>query len=565
MIYNDVASTKSFRDNTVDHSEWTGMALDNSNVAVINNIFFTNYTNGLTLMNGSNGLVKWNTSSYNSQAGFRVMNSSPAFETNRSHHNNIGIDMIGMTGGWLTDNYIYSNNNRGIYFYSSSPDLYYNTISYTGSGGSSPAGVYAYYYSSPEFGVEFDPEGGFNEIINNSSVGIRAYNNSDPFFGDSGFRGFYSGGNNAIYDNSVYEIDADSNSDVLAQYNWWGTPSPPSSWFYAGSGSSEDHSNPLSSDPDGGSSLAKTMDGEPLDVGLLAVEFEALLDTNSLASEFGLVEWARNLRLWGDHARAITAEKMIVRKFPHTPEARKALSHILHLSRRNNVGGLRGYFESQSRRPDNKALKLVARELLVSIYREEGDLINATSLGESIAADYADSEHGYNALYNLFNMHLFMAKDIEVAQGYLAELKRDYDGYEHTLRAQLDMHEDVDLANAKTFSDSPGDISASKELPVPEVYSLGDSYPNPFNPTVTIPFDLPEVSTAVLVIYDLMGREVIRLVDGALAGGYHEVKWNGRTASGQSVASGIYIYRLVATSVESGERFIASEKMVFLK
>jgi hypothetical protein len=80
------------------------------------------------------------------------------------------------------------------------------------------------------------------------------------------------------------------------------------------------------------------------------------------------------------------------------------------------------------------------------------------------------------------------------------------------------------------------------------------NYPNPFNPVTTIRYDLPHASEVSLIVCDLLGREVARLVDGYLEPGYHEVLWNGR-----DFPSGIYIARLVTPG------YSKAIKMVLLK
>ena len=90
-------------------------------------------------------------------------------------------------------------------------------------------------------------------------------------------------------------------------------------------------------------------------------------------------------------------------------------------------------------------------------------------------------------------------------------------------------------------------------------YALHQNYPNPFNPTTTVRFDLPEAAEVHLVVYDLLGREVIQLVNEALEPGYRQVTWNGRTANGGEVPTGIYIARLVTPE------FSRSIKMLLLK
>lgn len=88
---------------------------------------------------------------------------------------------------------------------------------------------------------------------------------------------------------------------------------------------------------------------------------------------------------------------------------------------------------------------------------------------------------------------------------------------------------------------------------------LEQNYPNPFNPSTTISFYLPLESRVKLDIFDVNGRFVRRLAEGVLPSGPHQRSWDGKSRSGESVASGVYIYRLTA-----GKRQL-SRKMMLLK
>lgn len=83
-------------------------------------------------------------------------------------------------------------------------------------------------------------------------------------------------------------------------------------------------------------------------------------------------------------------------------------------------------------------------------------------------------------------------------------------------------------------------------VPIPERFALHQNYPNPFNPTTTIEYDLPKDAYVKLVIYDILGREVVTLVDEPQNTGYRSVKWQGNDKSGILLSSGIYIYRITA-------------------
>ena len=89
---------------------------------------------------------------------------------------------------------------------------------------------------------------------------------------------------------------------------------------------------------------------------------------------------------------------------------------------------------------------------------------------------------------------------------------------------------------------------------IPENYALSQNYPNPFNPVTQIEFSLPARSEVLLVIYNLRGQEVARLIDGEQVAGFHSVTWDA-----SNVSSGIYFYRL-----QAGD-FVQTRKMVLLK
>jgi hypothetical protein len=85
-------------------------------------------------------------------------------------------------------------------------------------------------------------------------------------------------------------------------------------------------------------------------------------------------------------------------------------------------------------------------------------------------------------------------------------------------------------------------------VPLPARIVLGQNYPNPFNASTTIPFYLPHQSNVEVVIYDLRGRLVKRLLRSELGAGLHHIAWQGDTATGTHVASGVYLVRLQTDS-----------------
>jgi hypothetical protein len=88
-------------------------------------------------------------------------------------------------------------------------------------------------------------------------------------------------------------------------------------------------------------------------------------------------------------------------------------------------------------------------------------------------------------------------------------------------------------------TDVEGDIPAT-----PISFNLSQNYPNPFNARTRISFSLDKDSFTRLTVYDLLGRQVKTLISEDLEKGLHQVTWDGTDKSGESTASGIYLYRL---------------------
>jgi flagellar hook assembly protein FlgD len=95
---------------------------------------------------------------------------------------------------------------------------------------------------------------------------------------------------------------------------------------------------------------------------------------------------------------------------------------------------------------------------------------------------------------------------------------------------------------------------------------LHKNYPNPFNPQTTIEYQLPHTAEVELIIFDLQGNEVRRLVNGTKSAGYHTVMWDARDGTGRLVTSGVYFYRIDIQPKDIGQgSFMDVKKMILLK
>jgi hypothetical protein len=110
-----------------------------------------------------------------------------------------------------------------------------------------------------------------------------------------------------------------------------------------------------------------------------------------------------------------------------------------------------------------------------------------------------------------------------------------------------------------------GSGEKTQQVAVPGEYALHANYPNPFNPTTLIQYDLPEASNVRVTVFNVLGEEVATLVNGEVGAGYRTVEWNTENSAGKSIASGVYIYQMKATSLTSGQEFFQVRKMVLMK
>ena len=95
-----------------------------------------------------------------------------------------------------------------------------------------------------------------------------------------------------------------------------------------------------------------------------------------------------------------------------------------------------------------------------------------------------------------------------------------------------------------------------KLVQVPTEYGLSQNFPNPFNPETVIQYQLPKQGHVTLIIYNMMGQEVRRLVDEEKRAGYHQVVWDGRNNLGSHVGSGIYLIQIRAGSFSQTRKLL---------
>jgi len=91
---------------------------------------------------------------------------------------------------------------------------------------------------------------------------------------------------------------------------------------------------------------------------------------------------------------------------------------------------------------------------------------------------------------------------------------------------------------------------------LPEEFSVGSNYPNPFNPATTIRFSLPVAGHVRVEVFNILGQRVRELVDGEIAAGQHQVVWDGTDDREREVTSGVYLYRVVSGGLTQSKKMV---------
>ncbi len=109
------------------------------------------------------------------------------------------------------------------------------------------------------------------------------------------------------------------------------------------------------------------------------------------------------------------------------------------------------------------------------------------------------------------------------------------------------------------ITNKPKMVRIAEEKPKQYTFNLLQNYPNPFNSTTQIKFEIPESSLVSLTIYDLLGKEVVLLLNEEKRQGAYTVNWGGKDNYGRELGSGVYFYQLKVGS------FYEVRKLIFLK
>ena len=517
-----------------------------------------------------------------------VDNAAPDIHDNTITYSTIGIKTVGMGSGGkirnntlkfnttglslnsssvpnVHDNKSKDNDNIGVYMDSSSPSSFHDCEIDTNTF----EGVYLFNNASPTFGN--------NVITGNSWWGLRLWNDSDPILEGTGTTGrknkiVNNGGSTKaeIYcqkdsnpklglssnpgDNDIYDtaggkaifIDTGySYASINAEFNWWGTDSPDPAVLF---------------------SPSSEVDYVPYDTA-----------TNSkpvaLAREVSLQEERLIQALLAEENRQYDVavglyDQLLLESF-EVEMVERAADGLFRaaLHRGTDLSSVISRFDAlaSSHPAASVRRKVVAlwRQALVA----DGQYNAAIAAYEQEMIEAEDFDDRLSAQKSLGEVYMYYMKDETRARQLLEPILRDYPNHPVAYGAWMVLLDVEDLppppagreasqpiASASTASGASSDIGL-------------ETSPNPFNPTITIRFQLPETARVQLSIYNLLGQRVQVLMPEELqSAGEYAVIWNGQDESGQLVASGMYIVQLKINertyTLETNERTYTRKVML---
>jgi tetratricopeptide (TPR) repeat protein len=512
-----------------------------SSNSILNNVV-VRYGSGIQCLNGADITIRNSTIGYCTQ-GIYVYNSSPGIFNNQiiePQQNGIYGEASGLNI-YAQDNTItktsssgsYYQNYQGIWFTNGTvPVVIHNDISgfYWGMyfGGGVVANFITDLYST-------------NNRITNNFLGIGSAWGSTVL---AGLNSLY-GGYNSIHSNTVSDVECYQNSELIAEYNYWSGGQPNASVEY---GSTFDAANILTSDPWGVPIMPSATNNNK-------VSQPVLLSSNGTAninSDISDILAGLSLEKNGKIDDAINHYKIMLQNGKHVSFALAKLANIKNKFSKNEV---QNYLESLSgKTPDDLRINTI----IAGLYLQDGLFDKAIKLFDKIINSKGDEYQRINARFEKLFAYLNIKKDSKTAGQILADIK------------SMDLKEKVwqmriEVADQMLGKDIELNKSISKETTInkenkitgkiiPDKYSLFANYPNPFNPSTVIRYDLPKDGLVTIKVYDILGRKVTTLVNEFKAAGKYSVTFNAG-----NLASGVYIYQLGARG------FVINKKLVLMK
>jgi tetratricopeptide (TPR) repeat protein len=463
-------------------------------------------------------------------------------------------------GPYIHHNTISGQGTYGVFSYSASPFFYNNTI--TGQAG----GMYFGEYGSPWLVNNGTwPYGPGNNVIKSNGWGISA-SGSSPYLGST-----IAGGYNSIYSNSTVDLWASgSGVYIWAQNNYWGGGNPN---LVQLNGATINWVPALSTDPNGQGTYASqnVIAAAPsiATVSSNAVTPSIVNSTSSttvLSAENEGLQQLLSLEINGKTDEAISGYVQLFKNDTSSNAKKYILGRLLECYSESGKKDFPAFLNQNIRTGLAATDELyAATEEVENIYLIRNGYVNqALENYKTLIKTFSNNEDIYkNALFNGWYLNYYQLKNTPQAAIYLGELKASFPNDNLTVITSLmtgitksnsttgEMKSNLLIGSDK----QEGSFSAA----LPTVIELEANYPNPFNPSTVIRYQLPNTGHVSMTVFDMLGRQVATLVEGQKDAGYYSAVFDGSKYS-----SGIYFVRLIVQGSDS-KPFLKTIKMLLAK
>lgn len=492
----------------------------NGNSLVVNNVFTANGTAArkisfdfiLPNTTTHNGIVVNNTASVsisyaiiqNADRGIFLNSSEQTITYCEFYNNNAGIFAYN-SNYWITEytgtkihNSYFEGNTYGMYLNESSPLITTNTFA------GNQYGIYCTNESNVYLGEYLEP--GVNTFTDNEHAFFAegSFPTLGIYFDEYDYACGYNWFNSTVTSN-VYSTEK---SEVFAELNWWGSDPPNEDYFITEDGGNIQWSHWLES----GNKPVKKNGGN----SVFSIFYDSDWETGKK------LRFARLSVMKGDKLMASRVVRDILKD---NPTLNNAFSSLATLSMLDYTGtdkdSVRNFLNFSLQSNLSSSNKALCKLLLAKIERE-----NYIPKLDTILLLYPDSEVIDLILFKKFCHYLF-GYNFARAGEVLTSLESSFPNSRLTSQARR-------LFGVENSSQPPITVSGSQS----SIINL-TNYPNPFNPVTKITYSLPAASAVKLTIYDILGKEIVVLVNEEKEAGEYEVPFDA-----SHLGSGFYIYRL---------------------
>ncbi len=393
----------------------------------------------------------------------------------------------------------HDNANAGIYLIYSSPVLYNNYMQ------NNYYGVYCTTSSNPLFGN--GTTYGLNGTTN--YCGVYCYNNSLPVIGKTSPQ---TGGYNNLV-NAAYNVYNASSGTVYANHIWWGDTQP-ANFKISGTTSYSDY---LTS----GVTISPAPPLSKVNTGLTS---SGSNDIPMLAN----LNKAYQLMADNNLAEARTVCLDLVNNYPDYSVSYNALNLLKETYSKNELTSQKDLYNSLYSKKGKKDLYAMAGLILSDIDKD-----NKLKQLNDVINNYAGESVIELALFDKFIYYYFDQNDKANARTTSDELDKQFPQSAGAFEAHKILG---DKEYIGIYADN-FNLKKTTTNTTPIDFALVGNYPNPFNPSTTISYSIPEDGKVTVKVFDVLGRELATLVNDVISAGAHSVLWNGN-----NFASGIYFY-----------------------